>query len=88
MSRAERHLFVMFRLETYCELYVRKVLLVQRESVLLQLFLPEVRPMGSVRFALKRCQRSARQSRAGARKGDAARAASPFFCPVSEASSS
>ena len=57
MSRAERHLFVMFRLETYCELYVRKVLLVQRESVLLQLFLPEVRPMGSVRFALKRCQR-------------------------------
>ena len=43
----------MFRLETYCELYVRKVLLVQRESVLLQLFLPEVRPMGSVRFALR-----------------------------------
>ena len=56
MSRAERHLFVMFRLETYCELYVRKVLLVQRESVLLQLFLPEVRPMGSVRFALRNKQ--------------------------------
>ena len=51
MSRAERHLFVMFRLETYCELYVRKVLLVQRE-VLLQLFLPEGQEKGTQRTQL------------------------------------
>ena len=48
--------------KTYYESCVKEVLVAQRVSVLPQRFLPEVRPTVSVRYGLKRCQRSGRRS--------------------------